>query len=257
MDKKAHSQERFGQYADRYVTSTTHAKGADLERLVEIAQPQSHWIALDVATGGGHTALKFAPHVKTMVSSDYTPKMLIAARGNLQENNINNALFSGADAENLPFADETFHLVTCRIAPHHFPDVFRFIQECYRVLKPDGLCLIQDHVLPDNPDAGRYVDAFERLRDPSHNRAFAQYEWEGMFLDAGFVVLSTDKMTKDHHLITWATRQECTEEVIKRLQVLLKQAPDDVSEWIEPQFAGTEAASFLNRHILILGRKVA
>ena len=33
------SQQRFGERAQNYVTSTTHAKGADLERLLELAQP--------------------------------------------------------------------------------------------------------------------------------------------------------------------------------------------------------------------------
>ena len=57
--------------------------------------------------------------------------------------------FEAADAENLPFEHETFDLVTCRIAPHHFPDCALFVTECARVLKKDGLLLIQDHVLPD------------------------------------------------------------------------------------------------------------
>lgn len=62
-DSKALSEERYTQYAEGYVTSQTHAKGSDLDRLIAIAEPQSDWVALDVATGGGHTALKFAPHV--------------------------------------------------------------------------------------------------------------------------------------------------------------------------------------------------
>ena len=63
-DAKTLSRQRFGKFAAEYVTSQGHAKGSELDLLVEIAQPASSWSALDIATGGGHTALKFAPHVK-------------------------------------------------------------------------------------------------------------------------------------------------------------------------------------------------
>ena len=56
-DSKALSEERYAKFAQGYVSSPSHAKGYDLDRLVEIAQPKPHWEALDIATGGGHTAL--------------------------------------------------------------------------------------------------------------------------------------------------------------------------------------------------------
>ena len=39
-DPKALSQERYDRFAQGYVTSKAHAKGAELDRLVEIAQPR-------------------------------------------------------------------------------------------------------------------------------------------------------------------------------------------------------------------------
>ena len=75
-DSKTLSQQRYTEFAESYITSETHAKGSDLDRLLAIAQPQSHWRALDVATGGGHTALKFSPHVQHVTASDLTPRML-------------------------------------------------------------------------------------------------------------------------------------------------------------------------------------
>jgi ubiquinone/menaquinone biosynthesis C-methylase UbiE len=65
---KAQAQQRFGQFAQGYVESKSHAKGEDLDRMLELAQPQPDWLALDVATGGGHTALKFAPSVRRRMS---------------------------------------------------------------------------------------------------------------------------------------------------------------------------------------------
>src|SRR5664279_2949408 len=75
-DVKAHSRERFSQFAQGYVTSDTHSQGFDLDRLLEFAAPQADWLACDIATGGGHTALKIAPYVRRMIATDYAPTML-------------------------------------------------------------------------------------------------------------------------------------------------------------------------------------
>ena len=132
------SKERFGKFAHGYVGSQSHAKGYDLDRLVEIANPEPDWLALDIATGGGHTALKFAPYVSKVIATDLTPKMLMAAEKFIRDQGVMNIDFEPADAEKLSFDDGTFDLVTCRIAPHHFPDCARFISEGSRVLKSGG-----------------------------------------------------------------------------------------------------------------------
>src|SRR5690349_6361465 len=111
---KAHAQERFGQFAQGYVESKVHSSGGDLDRLVELAQPQPDWVMLDVATGGGHTALKFAPLVKKVVALDLTPQMLEAAEKFITSKGVTNVEFKQGDAESLPFETNTFDLVTCR-----------------------------------------------------------------------------------------------------------------------------------------------
>lgn len=255
---KRHAQARFAQFAQGYITSKSHAKGADLERLLELAQPQPDWVVLDVATGGGHTALKFAPHVARVVAADLTLTMLRAARAFIAEHGATNVVYSAGDAENLPFAISSFELVTCRIAPHHFPDCYRFVQECARVLKPGGLLLVEDHLAPGDERAARYLDSFERLRDPSHVRAFADYEWQGMFLDAALAVEHAEPIVKSGgKLVPWAERQGCTPETIDRLQVMMAQAPTAVADWVRPQCVGTPDASLDHHYLIIAGRKGA
>ncbi len=255
-ERKMQVQARFGQYAQGYVQSAVFSQGADLDRLVALANPQNDWLALDIATGGGHTALRFAPLLRHVVAADLTTGMLRAARDHLNGQGAANISYSVTDAENLPFPSQSFDLVTCRIAPHHFCDCFRFIQECARVLKPDGLLLIEDHLAPDDERAARYIDSFERLRDPSHVRTYAGYEWQGMLLDAGLTVEHEEIFSMTGaKLLPWAQRQGCTAEVIERLQVLLVQAPDTVAEWLHPQCAGTSDATFDHHFIIIMGRK--
>src|SRR5688572_28823263 len=86
-------QQHFGATAHEYVTSARHASGGGLDQLVELAEPTPDSDALDIATGGGHTALALAPHVRQIIASDLTPKMLDAAKGFLIEKGITNASF--------------------------------------------------------------------------------------------------------------------------------------------------------------------
>jgi ubiquinone/menaquinone biosynthesis C-methylase UbiE len=255
QDSKSLSRQRYSQFAQSYVDSQDHAKGTDLDRLIDIAQPRPDWVVLDVATGGGHTALKFAPLVKQLVATDITPRMLEAAQRFISDQNVANVSFKLADAEALPFAAGEFDLVTCRIAPHHFPDCARFVRSSASVLKAGGLLLVQDHVLPQDEPAARYVDDFERLRDPSHNRAFSEPEWIALFEAAGLEVSHTEQLVKEHTFLSWVERQRCPPDVIQRLNRMIQQAPAAVKAWLRPRRFGTPEATFVNHHILIAGRK--
>lgn len=256
-EKQSLSQQRFGEHAQNYVTSPTHAKGADLDRLVELAQPRPDWYVLDVATGGGHTALKFAPYVARVIASDVTLKMLQAAEVHITGKGVTNVEFKHAAAENLPFDDNTFDLVTCRIAPHHFDNAAQFVMEAARVVKAGCLVLVQDQLLPDDSAIGCYIEVFEKLRDPSHNQAFGEAEWCAMFTAAGLTVESVDKLTKSHAFDEWTTTQSVTPRTKACLVALLRLAPPEAHAWLQPRDLDTPAATFVNHHIIIAGRKSA
>jgi hypothetical protein len=115
--------------------------------------------------------------------------------------------------------------------------------------------LVQDHTLPEDEAAARYVDDFERLRDPSHNRAFRQSEWVAMLEAAGFRVEHTERIVKRHEFLAWAGRQGCSPETIERLVSMLESASPAVLEWMQPHNWGTPLASFANDHIIVAGRK--
>src|ERR1700682_2839586 len=169
-------QEQFGATAAHYLTSQTHATGKSLERLLELVPAQPGWRALDVATGAGHTTYAFAPHVARVWATDITEEMLALVRDEIEKRKLTNVRIAYAKAESLPFEDESFDLVTCRIAPHHFDSIPEFLTEVHRVLKPGRLFALVDNVVPAG-SVGDYVNAFERLRDPSHLRAWTIEEW--------------------------------------------------------------------------------
>ena len=107
-------QQQFGAHAAAYATSTVHAKGASLGRLVELVKPQPQWQALDIATGAGHTAAAFAPHVARVVASDLTEEMLEESAKLAKSKGFANMETARADAEALPFSD-------AQLRPRHLP----------------------------------------------------------------------------------------------------------------------------------------
>jgi ubiquinone/menaquinone biosynthesis C-methylase UbiE len=254
-EPQSQAHQRFSQFADRYVNSAVHAATEELDLLLAVSQPRPDWRAMDIATGGGHTALAFAPHVGQMVVTDFSQQMLNAARRHLEANGAQNAVYVVNDAERLPFDANTFDLITCRVAVHHFMDAFRFMQDCFRVLKPGGRLLIQDHVQPETPRDAEYLEAFERLRDPSHAKAFSLSEWRALYLDAGFEIDHDRIIKKEANFLEWAARQDCPPDVVEHLTVLLAQAPQVARDWLEPACIGTPAATFKHVYVVIQGVK--
>ena len=256
VDSKSLTLQRYSKLAQRYVESSTHAEGEDLEMLFDKAKVQPNWVVLDVATGGGHTALRFAPNVKHITVSDFSEPMLIAAETHLRSHGITNADYQYADAEELPFPDESYDLVTCRLAIHHFPQPHRFISEAHRVLKKQGVLLIQDHCAPEDSKAACFIDAFEALRDPSHYRTLPVSEWLQQFSDAGITIMTNDILMKRHNLFSWARRQDCSDEVIQRLELLLSSGPEAAVQWLQPLSLGSKDVSFANPNIIVKGVKL-
>ena len=188
-------QEQFGKTAASYLTSTPHALGKSLERLVALTSPQKSWHGIDVATGGGHVAYAFASHVARMWATDITQEMLDLVRAEAQKRGFSNIRVAYAKAEALPFDDESFDLVTCRIAPHHFDSIPEFLAEVRRVLRPQGLFAVVDNVVPQG-SVGDYINAFERFRDPSHLRAWTMDEWRAALKKHGFDINHEEQLYK-------------------------------------------------------------
>jgi ubiquinone/menaquinone biosynthesis C-methylase UbiE len=134
-----------------------------------------------------------------------------------------------ADAEDLPFADAAFDLVTCRIAPHHFPGVATFVREVFRVLAPGGTFVLVDSTVPDGEE-GAFFNRFEKLRDPSHVRSLTIDEWTALLQDTGFVVGTTETFTKVHDFADWTARSRTGAEDTAALQRMMLEAPGSTRE---------------------------
>jgi ubiquinone/menaquinone biosynthesis C-methylase UbiE len=253
-------EQQFAPYAQNYVTSTVHSSGYSLTRLLELVNAQPGQRALDIATGGGHVALGLAKTGAYTVVTDLTARMLETARPFIEQNagEGHQTRYSLADGCAMPFADNSFDIVTCRIAPHHFADVRGFVKECARVVKPGGTVGIVDQIAPFERDPAKYLNAFEQLRDPSHVWEYSRADWE-FFFDAAPLVRTHGEMCENRlEFGWWCSMQQAPAERVQRLEVMLRQAPPEVNDWLNPELppVGVPGAMYFSLwQIILIGTK--
>lgn len=99
---------------------------------------------LDVGTGTGFLALLLAELGHKVVGVDISERMLEKAREKIKKLNFNNVEFYLADAEELPFPDNTFDAVVSRHIIWALPNPERAYTEWKRVLKLEGKIIVID-----------------------------------------------------------------------------------------------------------------
>jgi tocopherol O-methyltransferase len=99
---------------------------------------------LDVGCGIGGSSLYLAQKFNARaVGITLSPVQASRATERAQEAGLaTDVQFQVADALDMPFADDTFDFVWSMESGEHMPDKEKFLQECYRVLKPGGTFLM-------------------------------------------------------------------------------------------------------------------
>jgi SAM-dependent methyltransferase len=188
--------------AEAYRQSEAHRQGRDLELFAEWAAGKT---VLDVASGGGHVAARLREAGSEVVTCDSAPGM--------KPDVI-------CQAEDLPFADGSFDVVTCRVAAHHFEDPAAAVREFARVA--NELVLVADNLFLG--EAGEEAD---RLRDPTHVRNYSEDEWRGLFEQAGLEVAELEREEKHVELEPWLERSGCSGAEAERVRELLADRIED------------------------------
>ena len=228
MDRSQSIQQQFGPAAERYATSSYHQTSPDLVAMLAAAALNPSQRVLDLGTGTGHTALAFADHVGEVVGLDLTPAMLEQARSLAEAQGVSNVRFELGDATALPYENDCFDLVTCRVCAHHFADPRAALREAVRVLHPNGELLLVDSVSPEDPASDTYLNCIELIRDPSHVRNYSVRQWEAMMRDAGLAAkwLATFPTALDFE--DWVERMGTPQAECAQLRALFDRAPDRI-----------------------------
>jgi ubiquinone/menaquinone biosynthesis C-methylase UbiE len=197
---------QFSRQAEAYARSPSHARGGDLDILLDFARPAAGETCLDLATGPGHTAFRLAAAAGTVAGFDIAPGMIEVARRRAAETGVGNLRFLVGDVHTLPFPAASFDLVTCRIAPHHFADVPAALAEAARVLIPAGRLVIEDSLAPDEPAAAAFLEELEVQRDPTHVHTLSHDEWRKACAATGLRMVRETIYRKRHDFDAWIGR---------------------------------------------------
>jgi ubiquinone/menaquinone biosynthesis C-methylase UbiE len=221
------ARDQFQRHSANYGKSHILANTEDVALALADIQALSGSRALDVATGGGHTALYLASRGFSVIAADISQAMLdgasrlAAERGLPLETRLH-------EAESLPYSEASFDLVTCRVAAHHFSDRGAFLSEVARVLKPDGYFLLIDGSIPDGePVAEEWIHQVEKLRDPSHGRFLSPNGWRELCEQNGLRVLRCKTTPFKQPDLNWYfDTAGTTPENRERVLELVRNAPD-------------------------------
>jgi 2-polyprenyl-3-methyl-5-hydroxy-6-metoxy-1,4-benzoquinol methylase len=165
-----------------------------IRRLVAAARLTGNERMLDVACGPGYIAEAFARAAREAVGVDLTAAMLAIGEERTKQRGISNISFRIGDVQKLPFENEEFDVVVCRLALHHMQNPAQIVREMTRVCRLGGTVLVEDIYGSEHPERAAFQDRWEKLRDPSHVRTLPISELLHLFRDAG---LETD------HILTF------------------------------------------------------
>ncbi len=109
------------------------------EIIQQLALKDNH-LVLDVASGTGEPGLTIAEIVNKgkVIGIDLSEGMLETAKEHAASRGITNYQTEAGDVSKLPFPDQTFNAISCRMGFMFFPDILSTLQEMRRVLKPKG-----------------------------------------------------------------------------------------------------------------------
>lgn len=120
--------------------------------------------ALDVAGGTGDLTMAMAKRIGPkghVILSDINEAMLENGRRRfIDAGVIDNVSFEVANAEELPFEDNSFHCVTMAFGLRNVTDKDAALRSIYRVLKPGGQLLVLEFSKPVAPGLGPIYDAY-------------------------------------------------------------------------------------------------
>jgi demethylmenaquinone methyltransferase/2-methoxy-6-polyprenyl-1,4-benzoquinol methylase len=183
---------------------------------IDIANVKKGDAILDLASGTGDLIKLYHKKIGNsgrIVSSDINEAMLDEGKRNLINSGVLGVEFVQANAEKLPFEDNSFDLVSIAFGLRNVTDKDKALSEMCRVLKPGGVLIVLEFSKTTNPVLEKIYDAYSFNLIPKFGSWFAgdedsyQYLAESirkhpdqetlkqMIIDAGFDMCEYQNLT--------------------------------------------------------------
>lgn len=131
---------------------------------IELSGVRKGHKVLDIAGGTGDLALKFCKLVGDegkVILADINASMLAVGRDRLTDKGtLDNIDFVQADAQHLPFVDNSFDCITIAFGLRNVTDKDMALASMLRVLKPGGRLLVLEFSKPRNPLLSKLYDTY-------------------------------------------------------------------------------------------------
>lgn len=131
---------------------------------IELSAVRSGQTVLDIAGGTGDLAAKFSKLVGTegkVILADINAAMLSVGRDRLIDKGaLSNIDVVQADAQFLPFEDNSIDCITIAFGLRNVTDKARALRSMHRVLKPGGRVLVLEFSKPTSPLLSKVYDAY-------------------------------------------------------------------------------------------------
>lgn len=196
------------------------AKLERMRHLLKFANLAPDASVLDVGTGTGQMALALAESgEREVIGVDISPVMLESAeylRLRSPAPGARRVSFRLAPAHALPFRDERFDAVICRLLLDHSHRPQDILQEAARLLKHGGLLILADLLSVNDPVKRATQNAIEEKRNPSHVAAFSADQYRKLVTAAGLNIETEQVVTFERELEEWLNDLQ-TEQAVRSI----------------------------------------
>ena len=127
-----------------------------------VSEPFSDMLDAGCGTGAMLGMFKRDQPDKNYTGVDLSEKMIETAKNK----HLEGVCFVAGDCENLPFAEDSFDVVTCSMSFHHYPNPERFFASLHKVLRPGGRLVLRDMA----SGSGLLMWFFNRIEIPLINK---------------------------------------------------------------------------------------
>ena len=214
--------------------------------IINLLKPQSSQIILDVASGTGEPGFSIAAILMEgkVILTDLSEEMLTIAREKELEKEFTNVDFQVCDVCELPFADNSFDGVSCRMGFMFFPDMLLAAKEILRVLKPGGRIATS---VWSTADKNCWVTVIGDAISSNMQLPISSPESPGIFRcsktgllttifkEAGFVNISENEISCNLHCGSAETYWEMMTEIAAPVVAALSKADDAIKKKIKKE----------------------
>lgn len=230
-------------------------------RLLDIEKSEN---VLDIASGTGEPGLSIAGEMKNgrVMLTDLSEKMLEIASENATKRGIANVDTQVCDACELPFADNTFDAISCRLGFMFVPNLLLATEEMYRVLKPEARVVLSVWNVPEKNSwatiIGQTINRHLHLSPPPPDapglfRCAKNGLVQGLLQQAGFKNTSEKEVACALNFGNAEIYWNMVTDVTAPLALILSKTDEKLKEKIKAEVQETINQKYPNGNVVIDG----